>query len=270
MGKSTPSPPDPVATANAQAGANKEAIYESARTNQIGETTPYGTLSYSGDIGSPNRQRTITLAPQYQAILDQMAGYSSQAAGRLPTGEFNLNGLPELPTNFSADRQRSEDALYGRATSRLDPQWQNAERDFETRMKITGIPMGSEAYMNARKQFDQSRTDAYESARNASISGGGAEESRLFNMASAGRGQGINERILMRQQPLQELVQLLTGAPALQTPSFGQQAQYQQAPPDVIGATNQGYQNSLAASKANNPWGTLASLGGAFAPLAWM
>lgn len=49
MGKKSPSAPaapDPVATANAQAAANKEAAYEMARLNRINQITPYGSLTY--------------------------------------------------------------------------------------------------------------------------------------------------------------------------------------------------------------------------------
>jgi hypothetical protein len=58
MGKSspsTPAPPDPVATANAQAAANKEAAYETARLNRINQITPYGSLTYENIGATPTQ-----------------------------------------------------------------------------------------------------------------------------------------------------------------------------------------------------------------------
>lgn len=49
MGKSTPSAPkapDPVATANAQAAANKETAIAQAQLNMVDQYTPYGSLTY--------------------------------------------------------------------------------------------------------------------------------------------------------------------------------------------------------------------------------
>jgi hypothetical protein len=60
MGKSSPSaptPPDPVATANAQAQANKEAAYTTAQLNRINQVTPYGATKYR-NIGEAPTQLT--------------------------------------------------------------------------------------------------------------------------------------------------------------------------------------------------------------------
>ena len=65
-----PAAPDPVATANAQAAANKEAVRESALVNQINQVTPYGTLKYTGEVGAPDRTATTTLSPAQQQMLD--------------------------------------------------------------------------------------------------------------------------------------------------------------------------------------------------------
>ena len=52
---STPAPPDPVATANAQAAANKEAAYEMSRLNRINQITPYGSLTYENIGATPTQ-----------------------------------------------------------------------------------------------------------------------------------------------------------------------------------------------------------------------
>jgi hypothetical protein len=44
---SAPSPPDPMATAQAQAKFNEEAAYEQQALNMVNQVTPYGTLTYT-------------------------------------------------------------------------------------------------------------------------------------------------------------------------------------------------------------------------------
>jgi len=99
MGKSNdsaPAPPDPVATANAQASANRAAVRESALMNQIGQNTPYGSLFYTGEIGSPDRAVNTTLAPAQQAMLDQ------QNAASLQYGQIANNQLGVVADQFSS------------------------------------------------------------------------------------------------------------------------------------------------------------------------
>ena len=70
MSKSSPAPPDPVSTSKAQYEYNKEAAYDSAKLNQINQYTPWGDLSYTGDIGSPNRTQHVNLSPSQRGLFD--------------------------------------------------------------------------------------------------------------------------------------------------------------------------------------------------------
>lgn len=252
MGKKSPSAPaapNPVATAQAQSAANAEAVRESAKVNQINQVTPYGSSTWSGTIGQPDRTQTETLNPADQANLEreralaaQLTGLAQTRGSQITSSPFSLGGLPEAPMADGTTRQRVEDALYKRSTSRLDPQFLQGERDFETQMATRGIPVGSEAYNLAKQNMDRAKTDAYGAARDSAIAGGGSEETRSFGLAQSARQQGISDRLLERQQPMNELAALLQGSPALGTQQFGPNAQYQVAPPDILGATQLGYQ----------------------------
>ena len=104
--KSTPSAPDPVATANAQASANKEAVTESARVNQIGTWGPQGRTYYTGEIGSPERTQVTELAPEQQALYDQQMqlgqSLGTTAQGKAEQisnqGAFSYGGMPSAGT----------------------------------------------------------------------------------------------------------------------------------------------------------------------------
>lgn len=98
-----PKPPDPVQTAEAQAEFNQQAALQSAQLNQINEVTPFGSVNFTGALGTPDRTRVVTLSPDEQAKLDlanQIAiGLGQQGInqiGSLPGGQLSTAGLPAL------------------------------------------------------------------------------------------------------------------------------------------------------------------------------
>lgn len=135
MGKSTPKAPeapDPVATAQAQAEANKDAAITQAGLNRIDQYTPQGSLTYqqigSWEDGTPRYAQTQAYSPEQQALYDQQ-NQVAQGLGGLavdniqrvsdaqstpfsydgmnplqsvsPTGNMEmLNGSPQLQTSI--------------------------------------------------------------------------------------------------------------------------------------------------------------------------
>jgi len=117
--------------------------------------------------------------------------------------QFSAANANPLDTGAQA-RQHAEDAIYGRATSRLDPQWQQREHDFSAGLANQGIDPNSEAYAKALGNFGRGRNDAYQQAQYGAIEGGGQE---------AQRQQGMD--IQSRMAPLAGMqgLQGLTGMP---------------------------------------------------------
>lgn len=89
MGKSSPSPPSPAQTAQAQAAANSAAVRESALVNQINQITPFGSETFTGTIGEPDRTRIVALDPADQTNLE--------AQRRIGAGLFGLGEAALLP-----------------------------------------------------------------------------------------------------------------------------------------------------------------------------
>lgn len=135
----------------------------------FGNAGVQGSLDYSG---AP--QRTDA---QYQSSVD-------------------LSGLPAIPgaNDFSGERQRVEDAVYGRATSDLDPQYQQREDATRTRLLNSGNTEGSEAWRNEMGNFERERQGAYDQARNSAILAGGNEQSRLLADALSARNTMSGEK----------------------------------------------------------------------------
>lgn len=169
---------------------------------------------------TPDQQRLFDLRQSAQGTLLGQANENIKAP-------LDFSGLNKQTTNlglnndFSGERQRVEDALYSRSKSRLDPQFELGQKDLETKLYNQGVQPGTEAWNRELSSLAQQKQDAYGGARTDAITGGGAEQSRLYGMdyqtanqnallGNQARQQGLNELFAMRQTPLQEL-QLLQG-----------------------------------------------------------
>ena len=164
---------------------------------------------------TPDQQRLFDLREDAQGTLLNQANNNL----RQPLDFSGLDkqvGNLGLSNDFSGDRQRVEDALYRRSTSRLDPQFELGQRDLETKLYNQGVQPGTEAWNRELASLAQQKQDAYSGARTDAITGGGQEQSRLYGMdyqtanqnaslQNQARQQGLNELFAMRQTPLQEL-----------------------------------------------------------------
>lgn len=220
-GPTAPVAPDPMATAQAQAGVNKDAAIAQANLNRVDQVTPQGNLSYSqigtNSDGTPRYQQTQTLSPDEQTKYDQnnkvamaLNGLAINNVGRVAdtqSKDFTFAGLtpqvtnigtnlPKLPgiDDFSADAKRVSDSVYGQAASRLDPQFTQGEGDIRSKLAAQGISENSDAYRRELDNFNRSKTDAYNQANFSAVQAGGDEQSRLFGLASGARSQLFNEQ----------------------------------------------------------------------------
>ena len=245
MGKSTPKPPtvpDPVATANAQAAANKETAIAQSQLNMVNQDTPFGSLSFEqtgkGEDGTPTFTATQTLAPEQQALLDQtnQAGlaFGQTANNQLATVQDRLS----QPVDFSQfgaapqaneeTRQATRDAILGR----IQPDIDRDRAALETQLVNQGFERGSAGFDDQFRNFNQGVNDL----RLGADAAAGSEMARVFGLENAARNAQINELVQQRQIPLNELAAMLSGS-QVQGPQFINAPQTGVAPTDVIGAT---------------------------------
>ena len=284
MGKgssSPPPPPDPAKTAQAQAAASKEAIQESSKLNAIDIYGPGGSTTYQRRPDGTPYAQTVNLNPAGEDIFNTQQfiarDLSGQAYGMvdwLPGEQFNLGGVNYDPNSYgdlSLYDQGQARAIYDRSLQFLEPQFEQDRALLHNRLVQQGFQPGNEAYETAMGNYgsriDQARLAA---AQDAEIGGRGAAQQRI--QAEQGlRGQTINERLMERQQPFNELSAYLQGSPVFQQPqATGVQPLSMQAP-DVMGATYNSYQgalNSWNAQQQQNAgmWGNIAGLGAAAIP----
>lgn len=269
---SQPAPPDYTGAARAtSAGTVQSSIANNLMAHPniytpLGSQTwqQTGTQNIPGAEGNapvdiPTYRQDINMTPQGQGLYDQGVGLSQGlmglgqgSLGQVRSGlmnPINTGALPGMVSGVSGgqiqtglnssnfDRKHVEDALYGRAKSRLDPQWQQNEQRQAATLADQGIPLGSEAYTQASGNLSRAKNDAYANALNDAIAAGGAETSRAFgieqgagqfaNQAQAqgfgqaqqggafqnqARAQALQEALALRQQPLSEFNAIRTGA----------------------------------------------------------
>lgn len=162
-----------------------------------------------------------------------------------------LSGLPGI-NDFGAEARRVQDAVYQQATSRLDPQWQQQERQLAAQLAAKGVSENSEAYRRAFDQMARQRTDAYNQATFSGIQAGGQEQSRLFGLALSGRQQGAAET--QAAGSFANQAQAQAEAQAAARAGFGNAAQQQQYAQNMqsaqFGNTAQAQAEAQAAARA--------------------
>jgi len=266
MGKSAsaPPPPDYAAAAKQTAEGNLEAARANIAANRVNQYTPYGSLEYkisgADPYGNPTWSATQSLSPAQQQLLDYQ-NQSSLGLGQLANKglgyvenmlntPFDTSKLPQTGINAGEDMTQS-------IMRRLQPQLQQEQKSFDAQMANQGIPLGSEAYQNAKNIFDQRQNDKLVS----SIIQG-------TQTGQQARQQGLQEQAYLRNEPLNTLNAVRTGA-QVQGPTFVNPAmQANTAGADILGATQMGYNAQMGAANAQNAANNamtqgLFSLGGA-------
>lgn len=276
-GGDEPETPDPTATANAQAKADAKTTRLAATLNRYDQTTPWGNLTWK-DLGKDKWSSAVTLNPQEQKILDQsrnttlgLSGATNSAVGRV-TNTLGTNikaPTTAIPDSSGDTRQKIEDALYQRMTSRLDPQYSQRESDLQSQLINQGINMGTEAWDREMGNLSRDRTDAYQTAMDNAIVSGGQEESRQNALQWGDRQNQLAEQYQQRNQLLNELSALRSGT-QVQSPQFaGQQTAAQTYQTPVASSIYNSYQGQLANHNAqqnsnNSLMGGLFGLGSAY------
>jgi hypothetical protein len=256
MAKDTPTPPtppDPIATAAAQGNMNQNTATTQQLLNQTDQITPNGTLKYdqtgsstfTGADGKtysvPKFQATTTLSPAQQALLD-LTNKTKANIGQIGVDQSSKIGSL-LGTNIDLNTA-TEGKIDQLGAARLDPQFARNEDALRTRLANQGIQPGSEAWNAEMTQFGQSKNDAY---------------NQLY---LTGRGQGAQEALTERNQPINEISALMSGSQVSQ-PNFSSTPQTSVAGVDYSGMVNNNF-NALN-SQYNAQLGQQnAAMGGMF------
>lgn len=260
----TPKAPDYMALAREQSQMQKDINRETLAANRVNQVTPYGNMEYTqtgtDQYGNPTYTATQTLSPEQQDIYGKQTGLFSDLLGSANAGLSNYQQTlenPQIDTSKLAQIGINPGETYSDAIMRrLQPQIEQERNSFETSLVNKGIAPGTEAYMNARRSFDQAQNDKMTSA----ITGG-------MGVGMQANQQGFNQALTNQQLPLNTLNALRSGVQMTQ-PNYVNSAGMQSwQAPDLMGAAQQGFNTKMggynAAQQANsNFMGGLMGLGG--------
>lgn len=260
-----PEAPDYMGLAREQAKMQREINRETLAANRVNQTTPYGSVNYSqsgtDQYGNPTYTATQTLSPEQQKLYGQNTALASGMLSGAQSGLANYADVMANPTvNQSQLAQTgiNPGEVYSDAIMRrLAPQIAAETSAFENKLANQGIAPGTEAYMNAKRSFDQAQNDKMTSA----VVGG-------MNTGLAANQQGFNQAAYNLTSPLNMINSLRTGN-QVQNPSYVNPAQQANSPaPDLMGAGQAGYNAAMSGYNANqaagsNFMGGLMGLGGA-------
>lgn len=257
MGKSSSAPPAP---------DYEKAAEATAAGNRVNQITPYGSLKYTesgvDSQGNPQFTANVELSPDQQRLLEQQ-NKTSLGLGELQdlglgyvrsmiSQPFDTSGLPQTGIDVGENMTNS-------IMRRMQPQLLQEQKSFDATMANQGIPLGSEAYENAKRMFDERQNDKITSA----IIGG-------TDVGLRARTQGFNELGYMRNEPINTLSAVRSGS-QVTNPNFVTTP----AGADYLGAAQSGYNAQLSASNAQNAaknsfTSGLMSLGGTLGSAAIM
>jgi hypothetical protein len=205
---SQPATPDYTGAARETAAGNLDAARAATAANRVNQVTPYGSLSYAitgkDPYGNPTWTATTALSKDQQQLYDYDIA-TSKGLGELQQKglgyvsnmldqPFNTSGLAQTGINAG---EKYEDAIM----RRLQPTIAAETKSFDAQMANQGIPVGSEAYENAKRVFDARQNDKLTSA----ITGG-------MDVGMRARQQGFGELAYQRNEPINTLNAVRSGS----------------------------------------------------------
>lgn len=286
MGGKSADTPDYKGAAEATAASDRESLRDQTWANRPEQDTPFGSTGWEAyeDVDPSSGEKvtrwkqTTSLNPESQRALDAQLGLTADRSelggsmmgrAREEFGqEMDWSMLPEVGQGAEA-RDRAEQALYERSTSRLDPQWEQRGDQMQARLVAQGLRPGDKAYDDAMQNMERDRTDAYDRATQQSIIGGGQEAERQYNLESSDRNRQLAETMQRRGFSLNEINALISGQqvgmPSM--PSFNQAGRA--GPTDYAGAAQNTYTADQNAANADNAmWQGLMSGAGGMAMMS--
>jgi len=237
---SSPKAPDPMETAQAQSGLNRDTAITQQQLNMVNQQGPYGSLNYAQSgtnrfknakgewVETPSYTATTTLSPQQQKILNQTQSANLNLGTIANERSAFLKDYLAQPFDVNA---QTEAKINEPGSARLDPRFAKQQDQMRTQLISSGIRPGTAAYTAAMNDFEQSRNDAYN------------------QLALTGRQQAFQEASFERAQPFNEIAALLSGSQVTQ-PTFANTPSASVGGVDYTGLVNNKYNADVRDSQA--------------------
>lgn len=228
-------------------GSRDEWLRTGGRVNRGGgrpaQPQPNRDDFYTAGTDVPRYRAITELSPEEQAIFDLEQG------GRLQFGQIADRQLGQiagtLSDPFTMDRfgpaptlnEETRQAVLADIMARQQPQFDRTYDQLQTRLAGQGLTdPNSQAYRDAVDEFYRAQNDFGLAAGQAAL----GQATQLYGLEQDARSRAIQEALMERQVPLNELTAMMTGA-QVNMPQFAPVPQGQIAPADVMGATYADY-----------------------------
>ena len=227
MGNSAPAAPaaaTPEATASAQTGSNIGTAITQTELNDVNQTTPYGSSTFTQtgstpytDASSgityqiPQEQQNVTLNPNEQSALTSeqqiastLGGYGTQIANNNAaalTTPLNFSALPSAPTSlgpgvspmdYQSEANQAAQAAYAQGEGLIQPGQQYAQQQLASSLNNAGIPVTSAAAQQQDNLLATQQMGQNNNLAESAIGLGQGEQSTLegeaYNAATANAG----------------------------------------------------------------------------------
>lgn len=172
------------------------------QTAQAGVANPFANQGWGKDANGNPVQFSGFSGPLAGAV----GNLSGQAANAL-SNPFDPSQYGQI-LNGDQARQQAINAAYGSATQQLNPQFDNAQERLNAQLANQGLSPGSAAAQAAQSQLGMQENNAYNQALNSAIGQGTAAGNSVFQNNLAAQQAGIQNALLSRSLPLQEMQQL--------------------------------------------------------------
>jgi hypothetical protein len=221
----------------AQTGTNIGTAIANTMLNNYNQKTPFGSLAFD-QTGSytytdpqsdevydiPRFTATQKMSRGQQKLFNQTEEVEQKLAGLANTQTDFLTGYMKKPWDGSNDE--TEQRLFELGRKRLDPLQAEQRQTRETQLANQGIRQGSAAWDRAMGLQGQQENDA------------------TNQLLLAGHGQAFQEGLTQRNQPINEIIGLMSGT-QVQQPNFIGTNQQQIPTTDYAGLQMQDYQNQM-------------------------
>lgn len=254
----TPKAPDPMATAAAQSGMNRDTAVSQQLINMTDQVNPWGSTTYSPNgstsyvdstgktVTIPRYTQTTTLSPEQQEIFNRTQAAETNLAGLAQDQSAMLQDYLGKPFEFN--NSDAEQWAYDLASPRILEQQQKNQSMLRSQLINSGLRPGSDVYNMEMERLGRNNSD------------------QLNQLALTGRGQAFSEALATRNQPINEITALLSGSQVSNPAQMsGPTPQASVGGVDYAGMVQQNYQNRMNSSGGlmGGLFGLAGSLGGA-------
>ena len=227
--------PNFTGAAEQQAAGNLSGAQTATTANRVNQYNPYGAMTWNQDP-SGQWSQTTQFSPELQQMMSQYQGLGT-AFGNVGQGALNQYGQIDSTGGVQPNVQGMQqvgDAIYGAATSRLDPQWQQRQSGLQNQLYNQGLRPGGEAYDASQRNMDFAQNDAYQQARAQALAAATGAQKDLFGMGQQASNTALNQAMAAR------------GQAQPQSPQFGSYYQQQATTgPNYLGALGEQYGGQL-------------------------